>query len=48
VVLTEKGKLNWIDRSGAEPVILTAEPDTGWWRRLKVSFMQILPVKSQL
>jgi putative cardiolipin synthase len=48
VVLNEKGKLRWIDRSGPEPVTLTHEPDTGFWRRFKVGFMRILPVDGQL
>ena len=48
VVLNEKGKLRWIDRSGPEPITLTHEPDTGFWRRFKVGFMGIFPIKGQL
>lgn len=48
VILNEKGHLRWVDRSGKEPVYLSKEPDTGFWRRFSASFMQILPVKSQL
>ena len=48
VVLDDAGRLRWIDRSGAEPVILTSEPQTSWWRRFSAGFMRILPIKGQL
>jgi putative cardiolipin synthase len=48
VVLDDAGKLQWIDRSGDEPVILTSEPQTSWWRRFSTGFMRILPIKGQL
>ena len=48
IVLDDAGKLQWIDRSGDEPVILTSEPQTSWWRRFSAGFMQILPIKGQL
>jgi putative cardiolipin synthase len=48
VVLSEKGRLRWIDRSGSEPVTLTHEPDTSFWTRFSVALMRVLPIKSQL
>ncbi|WP_185233849.1 phospholipase D family protein [Teredinibacter franksiae] len=48
VVLNDKGKLRWIDRSGPEEVVYTKEPNTTWWKRFSVGFMSILPIKSQL
>jgi putative cardiolipin synthase len=48
VVLNEKGKLRWIDRSGAEAVTYDKEPDTGFWQRFGVGFMKFLPGKGQL
>lgn len=48
VVLNETGQLRWVDRSGEEPVYLTKEPDTGFWRRFSANIMRVLPVKSQL
>ena len=48
VILNEDGKLRWIDRSGAEPIILDKEPDTSWWRRTKAQMGRILPIRGQL
>jgi len=48
VVLNDEGKVRWVDRSGAQDVILDKEPQTGWWRRFTVGFYRILPVKGQL
>lgn len=48
VVLNEDGNLRWIDNSGEEPIILTKEPDTTWWRRTKAQMGRILPIRSQL
>jgi putative cardiolipin synthase len=48
VVLDDAGRLRWIDQSGDEPVILTSEPQTSWWRRFSAGFMRILPIKGQL
>ena len=33
VVLDEQGEVRWVDHAGDEPVVLTKEPDTSWWRR---------------
>lgn len=48
VVLNDKGKIRWVDRSGDAEVILDKEPQTGFWRRFSVGFYQILPIKGQL
>ncbi len=48
VILNEKGKLRWVDRSSGEDVILTKEPDTTWGRRFNAGFMRILPIRGQL
>jgi putative cardiolipin synthase len=48
VVLDENGNLRWIDDSGEEPVILTKEPNTTWWRRMKANLGRIIPIRGQL
>ncbi|MBW2287818.1 MAG: phospholipase D family protein [Deltaproteobacteria bacterium] len=48
VVLDENGRLRWIDDSGEESVILTKEPDTTWWRRVKANLGRLLPIRGQL
>jgi len=48
VILNDKGKVRWADRSGDAEVILDKEPQTGWWRRFTVGFYRILPIKGQL
>jgi putative cardiolipin synthase len=47
-VLSPRGSVRWIDRSGEKPVILTKEPETTWGKRFKVRMMRILPAKNQL
>jgi putative cardiolipin synthase len=47
-VLSPRGSVQWIDRSGEKPVILTKEPGTTWGKRFKVRMMRILPGKKQL
>lgn len=47
-VLSENGKVQWVDRAGDEEVILTKEPGTTWGKRFKVRMMRLLPVKKQL
>jgi len=48
VVVNDKGKVRWIDRSGDQEIILSKEPDTSWWTRFKVGIQRILPIKDQL
>lgn len=46
--LDDKGKVRWVDESGAEPVIWTHEPEVGWWRRTMVNLGRLLPIRGQL
>jgi putative cardiolipin synthase len=48
VTLDDQGNLQWVDRSGFEPRIITKEPDTTWWRRTKAQLGRLLPVRGQL
>ena len=48
VVLDSRKKLQWIDRSQPEIVTYDKEPNSTWWRRFKVGFMRMLPIRSQL
>jgi putative cardiolipin synthase len=48
VILDDRGRVRWLDRSGYEERILDKEPNTGWWRRFSTGFMRILPVRGQL
>jgi len=48
IELSDKGDLVWVDNAGGYPVTYSTEPDTSWWSRFKVGFMQILPIKNQL
>ena len=47
-VLSDRGKVQWIDRRDGQEVILTKEPGTTFGKRFKVRMMRMLPVKSQL
>jgi putative cardiolipin synthase len=48
VFLNEQGKLRWRGTEDGREVVLTKEPQTGFWRRFSAAFLRILPVKSQL
>jgi putative cardiolipin synthase len=48
VVLTEDGRLAWLDHAGDGVVQYDTEPGTSFWRRLGVSLMRLLPIKGQL
>ena len=48
VVLNDRGRIRWIDRSGDEEVWLDSEPQAGFWRHFSAGFMRILPIKNQL
>ena len=48
VILNDKGKVRWVDRSGDEEIELKKEPQTGFLRRLLVRFYGLLPIKRQL
>ncbi len=48
VTMNDRGSLRWLDESGDEPVTYTREPETGFWKRLSVNLLRILPIKDQL
>ena len=48
VYLNEKGKLRWKERENGQEVILTKEPQTGFWHRFNAGFLRMMPIKSQL
>ncbi len=48
VYLNEKGKLRWKGHENGQEVILTKEPQTGFWHRFNAGFMRMMPNKSQL
>jgi putative cardiolipin synthase len=41
-------QLIWHGREKGKQVVYTHEPYTGFWRRLGIGFMSILPIESQL
>lgn len=48
VRLSETGKLVWVERSGGGEVVHDSEPGAGFWRRLWVGFLSILPIEKYL
>jgi putative cardiolipin synthase len=48
VSLNEKGKLRWKGLENGQEVILTKEPQSGYWRRFNAGFLRMMPIKSQL
>jgi len=48
VSLNEKGQLRWKGLENGQEVILTKEPQTGYWRRFNAGFLRMMPIKSQL
>lgn len=46
--LSDSGSLQWLDESGAVPIILDGEPDVSRWRKFTVNLGRILPIKRQL
>jgi len=48
VVLNDQNQIRWIDRAGDEEVVLSKEPQTGFWRRFSVGFYRMWPIKGQL
>ena len=41
-------KLYWYGLENGNQVVYTHEPHTGFWRRLGINFLSILPIESQL
>jgi len=48
VTLDEDGKIRWDGYEDGEPVRFTKEPHTGFFKRMGVQFMRILPIESQI
>ena len=48
VYLNDKNSLRWKGYDNGQEVILTKEPQTGFWHRFNAGFMRMLPIKSQL
>ena len=46
--LNDDGKLRWRGEENGQEVILTKEPQTGFWQRFSAGFLRTLPIKSQL
>ena len=46
--LSERGKLQWLLRTGVAEEVITTEPQTGWWLRLRTWLMGLLPIEGQL
>lgn len=48
VLLTESGKLQWLEQRNGQQVRHDTEPHTSFWKRTSVSFMSILPIEWML
>ncbi len=48
VYRNENGSLRWRGLENGNEVILTKEPQTGFWRRFVAGFMRLLPIRGQL
>jgi len=48
VILSDDGSLRWVGYANGEQEVWKKEPQTGFWRRLHVSFMRVLSIKGQL
>lgn len=46
--LSRKGRLQWLLRAGATEEIITTEPQTNFWRRLRTRLMGLLPIEEQM
>jgi len=46
--LSEKGKLQWLLQAASGDEVITTEPRTNWWRRLKTRLLSILPIEGQM
>ncbi|MBW1787756.1 MAG: phospholipase D family protein, partial [Deltaproteobacteria bacterium] len=41
-------RILWHGLEAGKPVVYTVDPHTGFWRRLGIGFMSLLPIESQL
>ncbi len=48
VFLNEQGNMRWRGVENGQKVVLTKEPQTGFWRRMKGHLMRLLPIRDQL
>jgi len=48
VFLNDKNQLRWRGYEDGQEVILTKEPQTGFWHRFNAGFLRMMPIKSQL
>jgi putative cardiolipin synthase len=48
VFLDEKDRIRWRYTDNGQEVIVSKEPQSGFWRRFSAGFMRMLPIKSQL
>ena len=46
--LDEQGRLRWRERNGDQVEVLSKEPDTTWFQRLKATLGRALPIRGQL
>jgi putative cardiolipin synthase len=46
--LNRKGRLTWHHARNGEGRMVTTEPDTGFWRRLRTRLMGLLPIEGQM
>jgi len=48
VFLNEQGSMRWRGMENGQEVVLTKEPQAGFWRRMGGRFMRLLPIRGQL
>jgi cardiolipin synthase C len=48
VFLNEQGSMRWRGMENGQEVVLTKEPQTGFWRRMNGRLMRLLPIRDQL
>jgi putative cardiolipin synthase len=46
--LDSHGDIEWVARDGDIEVVYRTEPHAGFWRRLQVGFLRLLPIEAQL
>ncbi len=46
--LSRKGRLQWLLRAGDVEEVITTEPQTSFWRRLRTRLMGLLPIEEQM
>ncbi len=46
--LSPKGRLEWLLQAASGEEVITTEPQTTWWRRLRTRLLSFLPIESQM